>query len=457
MKLSSLTAISPIDGRYNNRVRDLRNIFSEYALLKFRIKVEIDWLKKLANIEEIKEIPNFTPETIVVLDSIVDNFNEHDAQRIKNIESYTNHDIKAVEYFLKEKIKNIQNLNNISEFIHFACTSEDINNLSYALILKITRENIILPYWNQLINKLKHLAREYRDIPLLSRTHGQPASPSTIGKEIANFSYRMQRQICQLCNVEILGKFNGAVGNYNAHVAAYPNINWLQVSKEFVMSLGIIWNPYTTQIEPHDYIAEFFHCIIRFNTILIDLNKDLWSYISLNYFKQKITSNREIGSSTMPHKINPIDLENSEGNLGIGNAIMKHLSNKLPISRFQRDLTDSTLLRNLGMGISYSAIAYQASLKGINKLDINKASILNDLNDKWVLLAEPIQTVMRRYGIDNPYEKVQKLIQEHNINKSIIHNFIDTLNLPQEEKVRLKKITPKNYLGNAIKMVDYLK
>ncbi|MXP56324.1 adenylosuccinate lyase [Pantoea sp. Mhis] len=455
-ELSYLTAISPIDGRYAHKVNMLREIFSEYSLLKLRVKVEICWLQKLAATEEIKEISAFDNNTNLLLNSIIDNFSEEDAKYIKKIELNINHDVKAIEYFLKEKIANDPILGKNSEFIHFACTSEDINNLSYALMLKTTRHKVIIPTWSRIINSIKNLAKEYKNIPLLSRTHGQPATPSTVGKEMANVVYRMKRQLYQLNNIEILGKINGAVGNYNAHIAAYPEVNWHQVSEQFVTSLGIKWNPYTTQIEPHDYIAELFHCIIRFNTILIDFNRDIWGYISLKYFKQKVIS-EEVGSSTMPYKVNPIDFENSEGNLGLANAMMQHLSNKLPISRWQRDLTDSTVLRNLGVGISYAFIAYQATLKGISKIEVNTEFLLSELNQNWEILAEPIQIIMRRYGIKNPYEKLKFLTRgKKDINSIDIHNFIDNLELPEKEKYRLKQMTPVNYLGRSIQMVDDL-
>ncbi|BAO00641.1 PurB protein [Candidatus Pantoea carbekii] len=456
MQLSSLTALSPIDGRYSNQIAPLRAIFSEYALLKFRVKVEICWLQKLASTSKIKEIPAFDISTITFLNSIILNFNEEDAASIKSIEHTTNHDVKAVEYFLKKKISHCPILKNISEFIHFACTSEDINNLSYALMLATARHNQIVPYWVKIISSVKNLAQRYRDTAILTRTHGQPATPSTMGKEMANVAYRMERQLRQLENIEILGKINGAVGNYNAHITAYPEVNWHQLSKEFVNSLGIKWNPYTTQIEPHDYIAELFNCITRFNTILLDFNRDIWGYIALNYFKQKTTAG-EIGSSTMPHKINPIDFENSEGNLGLANALMQHMANKLPVSRWQRDLSDSTVLRNLGVGIGYALIAYQATLKGIAKLELNRNFLLNELNSNWQVLAEPLQTVMRRYGIEKPYEKLKDLTYGKNIHPANIRAFIDSLDLPEKVKIHLKQIEPSNYLGYAIQMVDDLK
>ena len=456
MELSSLTAVSPVDGRYGDKVSPLRGIFSEYGLLKFRVEVEVRWLQKLAATAEIQEVPAFDADANAYLDAIVADFNESDAARIKTIERTTNHDVKAVEYFLKEKVADVPALHAVSEFIHFACTSEDINNLSHALMLETARREVILPYWTQLIDAVKDLAQQYRDIPLLSRTHGQPATPSTLGKEMANVAYRMTRQLRQLEQVEILGKINGAVGNYNAHLAAYPEVDWHQLSESFVTSLGISWNPYTTQIEPHDYIAELFDCIARFNTILIDFDRDVWGYIALNHFKQKTVAG-EIGSSTMPHKVNPIDFENSEGNLGLANAVMQHLASKLPVSRWQRDLTDSTVLRNLGVGVGYALIAYQATLKGINKLEVNRDRLLAELDQNWEVLAEPIQTVMRRYGIEKPYEKLKELTRGKRVDAAGMQAFIDSLALPEEEKTRLKQMTPANYLGRAAQMVDDLK
>ncbi|MBC9130310.1 adenylosuccinate lyase [Frischella sp. Ac48] len=453
MELSALTSLSPIDGRYSDKIQELRPIFSEYGLLKYRVQVEIRWLQKLSACEAIKEVLAFDEQTNHLLNSIIANFSEEDAQRIKDIEKTTNHDVKAVEYFLKEKIEGNQTLEAVSEFIHFACTSEDINNLSYALMLKTARKEIIEPYWTKLIDELKIKAALYQSIPLLSRTHGQPATPSTIGKEFANVVYRLQRQLKQLKAVEILGKINGATGNYNAHMVAYPEIDWHQFSEQFVTSLGLIWNPYTTQIEPHDYIAEFFDCIARFNTIIIDLDRDIWGYIALNHFKQKTVAG-EIGSSTMPHKVNPIDFENSEGNLGLANAIMQHLASKLPISRWQRDLTDSTVLRNLGVGLGYSLIAYQSTLKGLNKLEVNQAHLLAELDYNWEVLAEPIQTVMRRYGIEKPYEKLKELTRGKRVDALGMQQFIDTLPLPEYEKRRLKQLTPANYIGYAEEMVN---
>ncbi|WP_174847211.1 adenylosuccinate lyase [Yersinia artesiana] len=456
MELSSLTAVSPIDGRYGEKVSALRPIFSEFGLLKFRVQVEVRWLQKLAACAEIKEVPAFDANANAYLDKIVQEFNEQDAQRIKTIERTTNHDVKAVEYFLKEKVASVPALHAVSEFIHFACTSEDINNLSHALMLQTARQEVILPEWRKIIDAIKALAHQYRDLPLLSRTHGQPATPSTIGKELANVAYRMERQFRQLSQVEILGKINGAVGNYNAHIVAYPEVDWHQFSESFVTSLGINWNPYTTQIEPHDYIAELFDCVARFNTILIDFDRDIWGYIALNHFKQKTIAG-EIGSSTMPHKVNPIDFENSEGNLGLSNAVLGHLASKLPVSRWQRDLTDSTVLRNLGVGLGYALIAYQATMKGISKLEVNEAHLLEELDHNWEVLAEPIQTVMRRYGIEKPYEKLKELTRGKRVDAAGMQAFIDSLALPEAEKTRLKAMTPANYIGRATTMVDELK
>lgn len=456
MELSSLTAVSPIDGRYGDKVTALRPIFSEYGLLKFRVQVEVRWLQKLAACAEIREVPAFDADANAYLDKIVAEFSEQDAQRIKTIERTTNHDVKAVEYFLKEKVAEVPALHAVSEFIHFACTSEDINNLSHALMLNTAREEVIKPQWRKIIDAIAGLSQEYRDIPLLSRTHGQPATPSTVGKEFANVAYRMERQFRQLGNVDILGKINGAVGNYNAHVVAYPEVNWHQFSEEFVTSLGIQWNPYTTQIEPHDYIAELFDCVARFNTILLDFDRDIWGYIALSHFKQKTIAG-EIGSSTMPHKVNPIDFENSEGNLGLSNAVLGHLTAKLPVSRWQRDLTDSTVLRNLGVGLGYALIAYQSTLKGISKLEVNRDHLLDELDHNWEVLAEPIQTVMRRYGIEKPYEKLKELTRGKRVDAAGMQAFIDGLALPDDEKTRLKAMTPANYIGEAITLVDKLK
>ncbi|KGQ25592.1 adenylosuccinate lyase [Gallibacterium anatis] len=453
MQFNALTALSPLDGRYQSKTDALRPIFSEYGLLRFRVTVEVRWLQKLAETTAIQEVPLLSKKAIDYLNDIIANFDVQDAQRIKEIEATTNHDVKAVEYFLKEKCQALPELAAISEFIHFACTSEDINNLSHALMLKTAREEFILPEWKKLINEISKLAEAYKTIPLLSRTHGQPASPTTVGKEMVNVAYRLQRQYQQLQKAEILGKINGAVGNYNAHLSAYPNVDWHLFSQQFVQSLGIDWNPYTTQIEPHDYIAEFFDCVVRFNTIIIDFNRDIWGYIALNHFKQRTIAG-EIGSSTMPHKVNPIDFENSEGNLGIANALMTHLAQKLPISRWQRDLTDSTVLRNLGVGLGYCAIAYASTLKGISKLEVNEAHLLAELDQNWEVLAEPIQTVMRRYGIEKPYEKLKELTRGKRVDQQTMQQFIDGLAIPEEEKVRLKQLTPATYIGAAIQLVE---
>lgn len=456
MELSSLTAVSPVDGRYGVKTKDLRSIFSEFGLLKYRTIVEIRWLQKLAATPEIMEVAPFDQEANAYLEKIIEQFCESDALQIKDIELKTNHDVKAVEYFLKEKVANNTQLHAANEFIHFACTSEDINNCSHALMLKQARDSIILPQIRTVINAIKTRAKEYRDIPLLSRTHGQPASPSTLGKEMANVAYRLERQYKQIEQIDILAKVNGAVGNYNAHLSAYPDLDWHQFSQEFItQSLGLSWNPFTTQIEPHDYIAELFDAIARFNTILIDFNRDIWGYIALGHFKQK-TQAGEIGSSTMPHKVNPIDFENSEGNLGLANAVLSHLAQKLPISRWQRDLSDSTVLRNLGVGLGYSMIAYSSVCKGIEKLEVNRPALDAELAQNWEVLGEPIQTVMRRYGIEKPYEKLKELTRGKRVDAESMHIFIDSLKLPEYEKVRLKKMTPSNYIGDAIKLTDLL-
>lgn len=455
MQLNALTAISPIDGRYQDKASALRGIFSEFGLLKFRVTVEVRWLQKLASTAEIQEVPTLSAQANDYLNQIVENFSLADAERIKHIERTTNHDVKAVEYFLKEKSEHIAELANISEFIHFACTSEDINNLSHGLMLKTAREQVLLPEWQQLIEAITELAQQYKAVPLLSRTHGQPASPSTIGKEMANVVYRLRRQFKQLQQTEILGKINGAVGNYNAHLSAYPNIDWHKFSQEFVESLGLTWNPYTTQIEPHDYIAELFDNVARFNTIIIDFDRDLWGYIALNHFKQRTIAG-EIGSSTMPHKVNPIDFENSEGNLGLANAVLSHLASKLPISRWQRDLTDSTVLRNLGVGLGYCLIAYAATRKGISKLEVNQQHLLDELDQNWEVLAEPIQTVMRRYGIEKPYEKLKELTRGKRVDAQAMQEFISKLAIPEEEKARLQQLTPASYIGAAVELVEKL-
>lgn len=456
MELTALTALSPIDGRYQDKAAALRPIFSEFGLLKFRVTVEVRWLQKLASHAQINEVPAFPEKANDYLNQIVENFSIEDANRIKTIERTTNHDVKAVEYFLKEKCEALPELQKINEFIHFACTSEDINNTSHALMLKTAREEVLLPEWKKVIDAVVELANRYKDIPLLSRTHGQPASPTTIGKEMANVAYRLKRQYKQLENLEILAKINGAVGNYNAHLSAYPDVDWHAFSQEFItQSLGVTWNPYTTQIEPHDYIAEFFDCVARFNTIVIDFDRDMWGYIALNHFKQRTIAG-EIGSSTMPHKVNPIDFENSEGNLGLANAVMNHLGQKLPISRWQRDLTDSTVLRNLGVGLGYALIAYAATLKGISKLEVNEQHLRDELDQNWEVLAEPIQTVMRRYGIEKPYEKLKELTRGKRVDGEAMRQFIDGLELPQVEKDRLKQMTPATYIGYAVELVEKL-
>lgn len=449
MELNALTAISPVDGRYGSKTQSLRSIFSEFGLTRFRVLVEVRWLQQLSKHEAIAEVPAFSDATNQLLNGITDGFNVEDAQRIKDIERTTNHDVKAVEYFLKEKIAGNPELEAVSEFIHFACTSEDINNLSHGLMLHTGLEQVLIPTLENVVNAITDLAHTYADMPILSRTHGQTASPSTMGKEMANVVARLRRQLEQIKSTPILGKINGAVGNYNAHISAYPEIDWAENAQNFVTSLGLRWNPYTTQIEPHDYIADLFDALCRFNTILIDFDRDVWGYISLGYFKQKTIAG-EIGSSTMPHKVNPIDFENSEGNLGIANAIMTHLSQKLPISRWQRDLTDSTVLRNLGVGFAHSLIAYEASLKGISKLEINEQRLAQDLDAAWEVLAEPIQTVMRRYGIEKPYEKLKELTRGKAITQPALAEFIDGLAIPEEEKVRLKALSPASYIGNAV-------
>ena len=448
MELSALSAISPVDGRYGSKTKALRPIFSEFGLIKYRVTVEVRWLQKLAATSEIAEVPAFSAEANAALDAIVAKFSEEDATRIKTIEATTNHDVKAVEYFLKEQVANTPELNAVTEFIHFACTSEDINNLSHGLMLKECREHVLLPTIDEILAEIKALAIEYKSIPMMCRTHGQPASPSTMGKEFANVYVRLKRQRDQIANVELLGKINGAVGNYNAHLSAYPEVNWHNFSEEFVTSLGLTWNAFTTQIEPHDYIAELFDAVARLNTILIDFDRDVWGYIALGHFKQKTIAG-EIGSSTMPHKVNPIDFENSEGNLGIANALFSHLAQKLPVSRWQRDLTDSTVLRNLGVGFGHALIAYGATLKGISKLQVNEDALRDELDKNWEVLAEPVQTVMRRYGIEKPYEKLKELTRGKRVNGDSMREFIMNLDLPESAKNELCKMTPESYIGRA--------
>ncbi|MBN2647342.1 MAG: adenylosuccinate lyase [Thiotrichales bacterium] len=449
MLLSELTAISPIDGRYGARLGNLKEIFSEYGLIKNRVKVEVLWLRMLANHPQILEVPALSNEAQLHLMKLVEAFSLEMAQRVKEIEKTTNHDVKAVEYLIKEHFAGHDELMAVSEFVHFACTSEDINNLAYALMLKDAREFVIIPGMNEVITKITQMATDMAEIPMLSRTHGQPASPTTAGKEFANVAYRLQRQSKQLMDVRILGKINGATGNYNAHLAAYPEVNWYELSEQFVNSLGLMWNPYTIQIEPHDYIAEYFHVMQRFNTILIDFDRDVWGYISNGFFRQKTVAG-EIGSSAMPHKVNPIDFENSEGNLGLANAIFDHLSQKLPISRWQRDLTDSTVLRNLGVGIAHTMISLQATLKGLSKLEVDPIAMAADLDRNWEVLAEAIQTVMRRYGFEKPYEKLKDLTRGQRVNQQIMQDFVDSLEgLPADAKQRLREMTPATYIGNA--------
>ncbi|MFA7553224.1 MAG: adenylosuccinate lyase [Spongiibacteraceae bacterium] len=448
MELSALSAISPIDGRYGSKTAPLRSVFSEFGLIKNRVLVEVRWLQCLAQHPQISEVPAFSEAANATLDAVAAEFSEQDALAIKKIESTTNHDVKAVEYFLKAAVKDNAELNAVSEFIHFACTSEDINNLSHALMLKEGRE-VLVAEMEAIISKLVELSHEHASTPMLSRTHGQTASPSTIGKEFANVVARLRRQVEQIKKVELLGKINGAVGNYNAHLSAYADIDWQANAQQFVEGLGINWNPYTTQIEPHDYIAELFDAIARFNTIVIDLDRDIWGYISMGFFKQRVIAG-EVGSSTMPHKVNPIDFENSEGNLGLANAVLQHMAGKLPISRWQRDLTDSTVLRNMGVGFGYSMMAYQATMKGLSKLEINKARLSEDLDNSWEVLAEPIQTVMRRYNIEEPYEKLKALTRGQTINRQTLDVFIETLAIPEEAKASLRQLSPDSYIGNAI-------
>ncbi len=447
MELSALTAISPIDGRYGSKTAALRGIFSEFGLIRARVEVEIRWLQCLANHPGISEVPVFSAAADKLLNGIVDDFSEADAQRIKDIEATTNHDVKAVEYFIKEQFAGNDELMAINEFVHFACTSEDINNLSHGLMLKAGRE-VLLTEMRNVAEAIRKIAHEQSALPMLSRTHGQTASPTTLGKEMANVVARLERQIRQIESVELLGKINGAVGNYNAHISAYPDIDWAANAEAFVSSLGLTFNPYTTQIEPHDYIAELFDGIARYNTILIDFDRDIWAYISNGYFKQKTIAG-EVGSSTMPHKVNPIDFENSEGNLGIANAVMSHMAQKLPISRWQRDLTDSTVLRNMGVGAGYSLIAYAATMKGISKLQVNETRVSEDLDNAWEVLAEPVQTVMRRYGIEQPYEKLKAFTRGKAITQDAMIEFIASLELPDTVKDELNALTPSTYTGNA--------
>ena len=448
MNLSMLTAISPIDGRYASKVDALRPIASEFGLMRARVEVELAWIKSLASHPQIDEVAPLSEQAIAQIDAIVADFAEADGERIKEIERTTNHDVKAIEYFIKEKFALSPELNAISEFVHFACTSEDINNLSYSLMLTRMRDDVLAPKMREIIEFLRAKANEWAAHPMLSRTHGQSASPTTVGKEFANVVARLERQLTQFQAVQLLGKLNGAVGNYNAHLSAYPEVDWAAHAESVITNLGLTFNPYTTQIEPHDCVAEYFDALKRFNMILIDLDRDLWSYISLDYFKQRTVAG-EVGSSTMPHKVNPIDFENSEGNLGIANAVFEHLAAKLPVSRWQRDLTDSTVLRNVGVGAAHSLIAYEASLKGLNKLEINLAVITEDLGKRWEVLAEPVQTVMRRYGIEKPYEQLKELTRGKPIDEESLRTFISQLDIPEDAKQALLDMTPLTYTGSA--------
>ena len=457
MTLSTLTAINPIDGRYGDKTAELRPYFSEFGLIYYRVYVEIRWFQFLASQQKIKELPALGDEENNFLEKLIVDFDETEAAIVKSNEATTNHDVKAVEYYLKSKFvaSGISSLEKNIEFIHFACTSEDINNLSHALMLKDGRDSVLRPLMDELNQKLAEFARDYSNLPMLSRTHGQTATPTTLGKEFANVVARLRRQVKQLGAVQIMGKINGAVGNLNAHQVTYPDLDWLAMSEQFVSSLGIIWNPYTTQIEPHDYMAEMFQAMSRFNTILIDFNRDIWSYISIGYFKQRKIEG-ETGSSTMPHKVNPIDFENSEGNLGIANAIFGHLSEKLPISRWQRDLTDSTVLRNMGTGLAYSLLSYKSTLKGLGKLEINPTALEEDLNRSWEILAEPIQTIMRRHGVEEPYEKLKELTRGQSLKQESIEQMLETLDIPESARTLIRELTPMNYTGLASELVEKL-
>ena len=453
MALTSLTALSPLDGRYRNKVAALREYFSEFALIRFRVLVEVEWLKALSREPAIAEVPPFSPQTVAALDALAAGFSETDAAAVKSIEARTNHDVKAVEYFLREKLAGNAEISRVAEFIHFACTSEDINNLCHALMLKRAREAVILPALNRIIEKLAALAHEHADAAMLAHTHGQPASPTTLGKEMANVAWRLDRARERMAGVSLLGKINGAVGNYNAHLAAYPAIDWERFARGFVEKLGLEFNPYTIQIEPHDAIAELFDACARINTILIDLDRDVWGYVSLGYFRQRLKEG-EVGSSTMPHKVNPIDFENSEGNLGIANALLRHMSEKLPVSRWQRDLTDSTVLRNMGVALGYTLLAYDACLKGLEKLEANRERLAADLDANWEVLAEPIQTVMRRYGVPGAYERLKELTRgKEGITREALHMLIRSLAaVPEAEKKRLLALTPATYTGKAAEL-----
>jgi adenylosuccinate lyase len=451
MSFNTLTSLSPLDGRYAAKVDALREHFSEFGLIRRRLQVEIEWLKALAEEPHFSEIPAFSPLTVEALNRLVADFGPEQAAEVKEIESVTNHDVKALEYWIKKQLANNAEVMRASEFIHFACTSEDINNLSHALMLKAARDETMLPMLDKVVARLRDLAHEHADLPMMSRTHGQPATPTTVGKEMANVVYRIERSRSRIAGVSLLGKINGAVGNYNAHLTAYPGYDWESFAKRFVESLGLEFNPYTIQIEPHDAMAELYDAFARSNTIMVDFNRDVWGYISLGFFKQKLKAG-EIGSSTMPHKVNPIDFENSEGNLGLANALLKHLSEKLPISRWQRDLTDSTVLRNMGVALGYALLGYDSLLRGLNKLEANADCLHNDLNANWELLAEPIQTVMRRYGIANPYEKLKELTRGNRVSREGMQAFVQSLDIPAEAKDQLLKLTPWDYLGKAAEL-----
>ena len=452
MALTPLNALSPLDGRYQAKMDPLRACFSEYALIRHRTLVEVEWLKALAAEPTLKEIAPFSVDTLKELDAAIASFSETEAAQVKAIEVRTNHDVKALEYWMKERFDGDSEIHTASEFIHFACTSEDINNLAHGLMLKAARDNVMMPMLDKLIARLTELAHQLADLPMLSHTHGQPASPTTLGKELANVVYRLRRQRKQLADGEILGKINGAVGNFNAHLSAYPEFDWEAFAQKFVTNLGLGYNPYTIQIEPHDYMAELYDTLARINTILIDMNRDVWGYISMGYFKQKVKEG-EVGSSTMPHKVNPIDFENSEGNLGLANALLRHLAEKLPISRWQRDLTDSTVLRNMGVTFGYTLLGYDSCLRGLNKLEANPAQLAADLDNNWEVLAEPIQTVMRRYGVENPYEQLKALTRgKGGINKESLHAFIRELKIPETAKQGLLEMTPASYIGKAAEL-----
>ena len=448
--INPIAALSPLDGRYAKSVEALRPVFSEYGLMRARVRVELSWLKALAAEPKIVEVPPFDEAVLAEIDDVIAGFSLDDAAAVKAIEATTNHDVKAIEYWLKERFAGVPAVSAVSEFIHFACTSEDINNLSHALMLREARDEVLLPKLAEVSDKLRSLAHELAAVPMMSRTHGQPATPTTLGKEVANVLYRLERQAKQLSAQEFLGKINGAVGNYNAHMVAYPDVDWEGHCRRFVEEdLGLTFNPYTIQIEPHDYMAEFFQAVSRINTILIDFNRDVWGYISLGYFKQKVKAG-EVGSSTMPHKVNPIDFENSEGNLGMANAVLAFLSEKLPVSRWQRDLTDSTVLRNMGVGIGYAVLGLAAHLRGLNKLEANPAALAADLDATWELLAEPIQTVMRRYGVANPYEKLKDLTRgKGGITPEVLASFVRDLDIPDGAKQQLLDLTPASYVGKA--------